>query len=344
MAEPRIVKVSPHLLMDVFSCETKAWTRHVKGFTSKGDAIRAVAGQAFHKAAEVYLNPNTFYYLNSPTEGATIRENAVRAMHTIYDPAFQRLAADKLDPSLTPVNLDRVLRRWIEMHPPAMLPWARVLAVEEAFVSRRWRLDNNLYIELIVRPDAVVEDHAGKVRWVDTKTTGWHITDDSWKLALRLALQTQLYSDAVVQRYGERAIYGGWINAIELRKLPGDVNTAPKLKKDGTPAKPRLCQEHKLPYAECGNEHAKTEFIECLTTPEKVATAVRDAEHAARRYALHTLAEKPEAMLTQGTSNSTCRFCPAAQWCDSGRPAVDGALESFMIYEPYPVEPGKRAE
>src|SRR5207253_6628718 len=189
--------VSPHLLMDVTSCETKAWVRHCRGFTSKNDAIKMVAGQGFHKAMEMLLDPapQRFKFV---TEGLpanqvdmveiSAAESAVRALHHVYDDAFLRLAPEKLEPSLTPHNLDRVLQRWIQMHPPAMLPWARVLAVEEAFVSRTWVFDRGyppfdaVQVNLIVRPDLVVEDHAGKVRWVDTKTTGWHISDDTWKL------------------------------------------------------------------------------------------------------------------------------------------------------------------
>ena len=317
----KVVNVSPHVLMDLHSCETKAWTRHVKGFTSRGDAIKMIAGQGFHKAMEVLLDPVAQEH--QPREYA-----AVAALHATYDDAFLRLAPEKLEPSLTPQNLDRVLQRWIQMHPPAMLPWVRVLAVEEAFVSRTWTL-GDVQVNLIVRPDIVVEDRAGKIRWVDTKTTGWHISDDSWKLALRLSLQTQLYSDAIVQKYGaEKAIYGGWVNAIELRQLPSD----PK----------RKCATHKVVYAECGNEHAKAEFIECLTTEAKVAAAARDAEAAAEQFALHTtLVADVTQLNVHGTSNNTCRFCPAADFCDSGRP-VD-ALENFMVYEPYPVEVGRRA-
>lgn len=343
MTAPRIVRVSPHLLMDVASCESKAWTRHVKGFTSAGDAIKAVAGQGFHKAVEVVLDP-------ARAESDAARGPlAVAAFHATYDAAFARLSAEKLEPSLTPQNLERVLRRWIEMHPPGMRPWKRVLAVEEAFVSRAWnltevgqlipvgvdetepRIPSATLVQLIVRPDAIVEDFNDRIRWVDTKSTGWHISDSSWKLALRLALQTQLYSDAVVQRYGERAIYGGWINAIELRQLPSDPN--------------RKCQTHKVTYAECGNEHARAEIIECLTTPEKVAAAVRDAEEAAVQFVLRTTRENARAveMNVRGTSNNTCRFCPASQWCDAGRPDGEGALESFFVWEPWPISEGRRA-
>src|SRR5437016_9621392 len=45
----KVVNVSPHLLMEQLACETKCWTRHVRGFTSKNDAIKMIAGQGFHK-------------------------------------------------------------------------------------------------------------------------------------------------------------------------------------------------------------------------------------------------------------------------------------------------------
>src|SRR5207253_4140018 len=153
----RIVNVSPHLLSDTISCETKAWTRHVRGYTSRSDAIKMIAGQGFHKAMEVLLDPAESANLELKADAA------VDAFHGIYDDAFLRLAPEKLEPSLTPQNLDRVLQRWIQMHPPAMLPWARVLAVEEAFVSRMWTIVGTRFgdvqVNLIVRPDLVVEDH-----------------------------------------------------------------------------------------------------------------------------------------------------------------------------------------
>lgn len=332
----RIINVSPHLLMDALSCETKAWTRHVKGFTSKGDAIKAVAGQAFHAAFEVLFDPDYTAPMFSEQRNAT----AVATFHRIYDPAFARLQPENLEPGLMPGNLERILRRWIEMHPAPMLPWKKVLMVEEAFVSHEWDFGDTL-VRLIVRPDMVVEDEFGKVRWVDTKSTGSRIMDPLWRKTLRLSLQVKLYSDAIVQKFGDKAIYGGWINAIEVRKLPSDG--PPKLKKDGTPAKARTCAEHKVPYAECGDEHAKTDFIECLTTPEMTERAVWDARLAAEQF----VALISDDVLLQdvtmfGTGNGTCRFCPASDWCDRGRPNAPGALESFFIHEPWEISTGRR--
>jgi hypothetical protein len=297
-------------------------------------AIKAVAGQAFHKAFEVMFDP-------AQRDLPTPAVDAVEAFHKIYDPAFARLQPENLEPGLMPGNLERLLKRWIEMHPAPMLPWKKVLMVEEAFVSHEWDFGDTL-VRLIVRPDMVVEDEFGKVRWVDTKSTGSRIMDPLWRKTLRLSLQVKLYSDAVVQKFGERAIYGGWINAIEVRKLPNEG--PPKLKQDGTPAKPRNCAEHKVPYAECGNEHAKTEFIECLTTQEMVERAVRDAHNAAETFVWLTRnGVDLETVSMNGTGNGSCRFCPASDWCDRGRPNADGALESFFIYEPWPIETGRRA-
>ena len=66
-----------------------------------------------------------------------------------------------------------------------------------------------------------------------------------------------------------------------------------------------------------------------------------DAKQAALLYAMHTTRAPGIEMNTYGTANEKCRFCPAAEWCDTGR--FEPTLENFMIYEPYPVEPGKRA-
>src|SRR5207244_3909048 len=101
----RVVNASPHLLADIHSCESKAWTRHVKGFTSKNDAIKMIAGQAFHKAMEVYLDPD--WEPQDALTQSTRAESSVLHLHDVYDDAFLRLAPEKLEPSLTPQNLDR---------------------------------------------------------------------------------------------------------------------------------------------------------------------------------------------------------------------------------------------
>jgi hypothetical protein len=312
----QVVNVSPSVLADVLTCETKAWTRHVKGYTSRGDAIKAVAGQAIHAGIARYL---------SDPEGVCNDVRALGVFHDVYDPAHARLTADQLDPAYTPANLHRVLARWLETHPPSALPWTRVLSVEEAFCSREW-VTGDTRVRLIVRPDAVVEDANGRVRFVDTKTTGWRISDSSWRRALRLSLQLALYTDAVMQRYGDRAVCGGWINAIEIAKLPSDPT--------------RKCTTHHVVYAECGNEHAKQEIIECMTTPERVARALADAHNAAEMFVRMQDDADASACDMAGGANGACRFCAAGEWCEAGRAA--NALESFMIHDPWVVEEGAR--
>ena len=237
------------------------------------------------------------------------------------------MSPETLDPALTPENLQRILTRWIELHPAEILPWRRVLSVEEAFVSRVWESGGRT-VRLICRPDAVVEDHFGRVRWVDTKTTSWRISDPSWKRALRLSLQAALYTDAIAQRYGDAATLGGWFNAMELRKLPSD----PK----------RKCKEHGTPYAECGNEHAKTEFVEALTTMERVGTALDDARLAAMKFVrMFDVHDEPSIFRMEGSANGACRFCSASEWCEGGRLAA--TLDGFMVHDPWIVEEGVKA-
>jgi hypothetical protein len=254
-----------------------------------------------------------------------------------------------------------------------------VVEVETAFVSRQWMVRGEGYdfdlveapmsaglvepglydvVRLIVRPDAIVIDAAGLYRYVDTKTTGWRVTDPTWLRNLRLSLQTQLYADAIVQRYGDKAMYGGWINACEIKKLPGSSEAPPKMKLDGTPAKVPPCREHGRPTAECGPEHMKYVTQECLTSVEQVQWALDEAkrgattfvklmrQHAAAATSSITCENKlietyPITNIpTEGTSNGACRFCPAADWCDSNR--VMAALPSFLTYSPWPVTVGMR--
>lgn len=375
-----IFNVSPHVLMDVRSCAMRGWTRHVMGYTSVNDSIKAAAGSAYHAGMAVFLDPNL-------TEtGPERRARALAALHAKYDAVWEKCPADKLDEGYTPKNLHRLFDRWMEVNPPSVQPWKKVLDVETAFVSRAWLVTGTMYdvtlteipladvpaqirngddvVQLIVRPDAVVLDAAGMIRYVDTKTTGWSVTDASWLRNLRLSFQTQLYADAVVQKYGDQAMYGGWINACEIKKLPGSSQAAPKMKLDGTPAKIPPCPTHKRPYAECGVEHMKSVMQECLSDPGSIAYALALAKNAATTFVkLHRqhvefLKNNPldsvrfdlthEAwgsypltnIPVDGIANEKCRFCPAAEWCDSNR--VLGALPSFMSYDPWPVETGMR--
>jgi hypothetical protein len=326
-AERIVVNVSPSLLADVLSCGTKGWVRHVKGYCSASESIKLTAGSAIHAGIAATL------------EGKSMSA-ALMAFAAIYEPAFAALPADALpEQAYLPRNLAKLLARWIETSPPHTLPWLRALSVEEAFTSRTFEF-GNVTVNLIVRPDAVVEDRFGGVRWVDTKTTGWRIGDKGWRANLRLSLQAALYTDAVVQRYGARAVLGGWFNAMEIRNLPGSTDGPPKLKKDGTPMKPRVCHEHGKAYADCAGEHANSAIIECLLSPERVIRAVHDAEQGARKFLALLGNDDADGLDMNGTAHGACRFCANSTWCEAGR--LPSALPSMLKYEPWIVEEGKR--
>ncbi len=347
----REINVSPHLLADVDGCSTWGYVRHVRGYTSAGDSIKMVAGQGIHRSMEVLFDPT------DPRPPIQRTAAMLAAFHTVYDEKFAACPPEKLDSGYTPQNLDNILRRWVELRVP-QIPWARVLSTEEAFCSRSWTFPKIaadgapifVKVNLILRPDLVVEDAMGYIRWVDSKSTGWRIMDPGWQAALKLSSQVQLYSDGVVQKYGDKAVFGGWISAMEIRTLPGQ--SALKMKKDGTPAKERTCQDHGRPYSECGLEHVKAEFIECLTTPMRVQQAVIDAERAASKFVDIVLAQEKTAtqenpsllgLGMQGTAKNLCRFCPAATWCLEGERTIrPNGLESFFVYDPWRVETGRR--
>lgn len=373
-----IYNVSPHLLMDVRSCATRGWSRHIMGYTSVGDFIKMTAGSAYHAAMAAYLDPDL------PEEGPARRARALAVLHAVYDDVWKRAPAEQLESAYTPRNIDRLFDRWMELHPPLACPWKRVLNVETSFVSRAWWVQHRdpqwrtkggpaVYdfeliecapfllegydgsddaVQLVLRPDALVEDEIGMIRYVDTKTTGWHITDPGWARALRMNLQTQLYADGVVQKYGDRATLGGWINACEIKVLPESD---------------RKCKAHPgMTYAECGPEHAKTHIMPCLTTPENVAKAVDEAKRAIITYLklayqhrecaprdrttdeiLSDLTNESwrsypvQGIPNEGSSNDKCRFCPTSQWCDES-PGIIASLPNFMAFNPWPVEVNKR--
>ena len=363
-----IYRVSPHLLMDVRTCAMRGWSRHVMGYTSVGDHIKMAAGSAYHAGMAVFLDPHLTMADGALPTSHERRTRALAALHAVYDKVWDASPADKLEEGYTPKNLHALFDRWMEVNPPAVQPWQEVIEVETAFVSRRWIVDGDGYdfnlieiaggevdtgcltrdiVELIIRPDAVVLDRASLIRYVDTKTTGWRVSDPTWLRNLSLNLQTQLYADGIVQRYGERAMLGGWINACEIKKLPGASAAPPKLKKDGTPYASSLCATHKKPYEQCGPEHMNHVIKECLTSPEQISWALDEAKRAvatfvklSRQHERGDDAESVRNIPTEGTSNGACRFCPAAEWCDAGR--IVPALPSFMAYNPWPITTGMR--
>ena len=320
------INVSPSVLADVISCGTLGWVRHVKGYCGHLEGIKAKAGQAIHAGIAKAIEDRPM-------------SEALAAFSSIYEPAFAALPVDLLpDQAYIPSNLTKLLARWIEMNPPHAREWFRALAIEEALPSRSFEF-GNVTVKLIVRPDAVVEDRYGGVRWCDTKTTGWRISDKGWRQDLRLSLQGALYSDAVALRYGARAVLGGWFNAVEIRNLPGGGPT--RFKKDGTPMKERTCAEHQgKTYAECAPEHAKFDSLECLHSPERVLQAVHDARDASEKFLRLLASAEPDMLDMNGTAHSECRFCANAAWCQAGR--LPSALPSMLKYEPWIVTEGKR--
>jgi hypothetical protein len=347
MSEPRIIRVSPHVLMDALACETKLWVRHKQGFTSKSDAMKAAAGIAFHAATAAY-----FEQLAESAPGTIQTEAAISVLHAHYDRTFERLTPEKLEVAYTPKNLETLMRRWIEMHPPATLPWRKVLMVEEAFISRTFEFNDGLtgepvIVQLIVRPDLIVEDNNGMVRWVDTKTTGWHINDENWRHEIQLSLQTELYSDAIAQRFGNKALLAGWINASEIRDLPkGPAGRKGVCKQHQQAfsecAGKHLCTEHQRPVAECGPEHAKTDLLECMTTPERIEGAIATVRKGVEAYVRVMQVENVRDLATDGSARGNCRFCFAAEWCLTSRPAAALPTWRNFVHEPYPVTEGKR--
>lgn len=311
----RIINVSPTMLGDVLACETRGWVKHVKGYTSKGDAIKALAGQGIHAGIAAYLNPDG----GSASAG-------MAAFHEVYDAAFARIEPDQLEPSLTPQNLEKILQRWIEMHPPQVCPWKRVVTVEVAKIAHTWTIGDNT-IQLICRPDIVVEDYSGLYRWVDTKTTSWRISDNLWQRQLKLSVQTALYTYALQQWYGvDKVALGGWINAIELRNVP---------------ASERMCRDHKVLYAECGLEHLRMMQIECMLTESRIEEAIsKTALMGVERFLQLIHVEQSDTLAMDGASKDSCKFCPASLWCETGR--YDAALGDLLYHAPWVIEEGGR--
>ena len=284
------------ILTSVNTCDLKAALRHVLHLTSGDERLELAAGTAVHEALAGWHRG----------EGTT---NALIHFDALYKPVGSKVS---IEDRLSFTNVRRTLTRFFTYYTQYPIPYqVQPDLVEVTFEAP---LDENGDYVIIGRIDQI-ETYQGRLVVGENKTTGslsgwWK---DKWPLSSQLT--TYVYG----AQYGlvdgkplglpiEEALVLG----LELRKLPNS-NTK--------------CREHALPYAECGDLHAKWEFSGPHPRPAGLVQRWKaDALKAAQRFAwmkanIDSVQTAANTLEQQGQFNGSCVFCEYKDYCRQGVPA-----------------------
>jgi hypothetical protein len=287
------VDVDYSTLKAVAACDTKVALRHVLGLTKPRDEDDAAmaAGTAAHEALAAFLAgaPAPFALATFIAEYQPVAD----ALNPGLYPWQQRLTLD---------NTRAIMERWFETHPLDQLPFR----VRPDLIEVGFRVPLVPGLNLIGRCDAIVE-RDGDLYVLDHKTTGR--IDTGWRHQYRLDAQMTTYVFAASATLGQR-VRGIFINGIEFARVPTTDRTCPK---------------HRLPYAECGAEHATFEVACFDRSDDELSAWQTTTQTLARRYksllqSVHAVEDVPH-LLQQGTYNGSCRFCGFKEFCEHERRA-----------------------
>jgi hypothetical protein len=292
----------------VAECDLKS-VLHALRLTSGDENVKMIAGSAIHTGFE--------HVFRGETPEAAL--DAFRA-------AYKEWADASVDPNgplaaYTFDNIDYILAVWLSRYDIGaddVLTIASngnpVLKILPTMVEVPFSVplaDDGLVLR--GKMDAVVEEvPSGHLRILDHKSTGR--IAGYFLEKFRLDSQFSLYvwgGQKHLEALGSDAkVIGGMVNAIEVGKLPDDLE--------------RKCSVHKVKYGECRPMHVRAEIVPVDRTEEELEEARRTAVHLARRYRelmlLHPTVERVDKVRTQGKFNGSCNFCFAKNFCEAGRP------------------------
>lgn len=302
------------ILTAVQTCELKAGIRHVLGLTAGEERRELTAGSAVHESLAVWHRTGN-------------KDEALTLFDKVYKPVAGALHAEE---RLSHYNVRRILQRYYHVYqttPPPYTPQKDL--VEVTFEAP---LDTQGDYVLIGRLDAVAA-YKGRLVVLECKTTGG--LNDFWRSRWPMSSQLTTYvygathgqvGGAPLQLPIEEAVVFG----LELRKLPGSNSR---------------CAEHKLPYAECGDLHAKWELAGPYPRPAELVERWReDAVRAAQRFQWmqeHVIGESLEHGLQlckdnlyqQGQFNGACGYCEFQDYCRQSLPVK--MMAGNLQYNPW---------
>ena len=290
------------------TCDMKAGLRYVLGYTTADERMELSAGSAVHESLAVWHRG----------EGST---NALIRFDAEYKAVGSKLHAEE---RLSFYNVRRVLSRFYNYFTQNPMPYTPQKDLVE--VTFEAPLDEHGDVMVMGRIDLMAV-YQGRMVVFENKTTG--SLNDWWKK--KWPMHTQPTTYVYGAKYG--TVGGKLLNlpveeclilGIELRKLP---NSDTK------------CKDHKLPYRECGDFHAKWEFSGPHPRPEGFLQRWRrDALSAAKRFAwmkenIHSIQDCADKLEQQGQFNGACSFCEFHDSCRQGLPV--NVMEANLIHQPW---------
>lgn len=291
MSKPLFIDNST--LRAVSACSTEAVMRYVHGYNTIDEIAVLKSGIDAHEALRLHFT------------GAEPKVSLAHFKKLYADWSEENVPKDGYVARLRYENLRKVMRGWMETHPPKAMPFrARKNMVEIPF---QYPLDDNGDIMYTGAVDLVVKDADVDFAPVDHKTTG-RISAD-WVSTFRNDSQFSGYMWACSQYTGEK-ILRGYVNAIEFSTLPSTPD--------------RQCPKHKLPYSECGEEHINSRVILITRTPGQIESWRKKALKQAKRFQTWTERYGDPRDITklgmEGSFYGHCRFCQFSEFCANGQP------------------------
>jgi len=294
------------------ACQTRASIRYMLALEAVLDAPALECGRAMHKAFEEHFRGAV------PAQVLAVLEREYKAyavQHVVEGgcPDYHLRFGWE--------NVRRVLAAWVAARPVHTFPFTvDVGSIEQGFCVPLVPEDDIWYTGT---PDIgkVTFQVDGKVYFVDHKTTGRLSAD--WRVGFRTSGQISGYCWGLTQATGV-TYAGGFINALELAKLPGST---------------RRCKDHGVPYVECAELHVAYDLIPVGRSAEQLERWKANAVYLAQRYAARVERVKGledlASVAQDGMFSHSCGFCAAREFCETGQnPVVASQVFVEQAWDP----------
>lgn len=211
------------------------------------------------------------------------------------------------DARLTEENVLRITERWMREH-QGLLPWA----VAGAGVAFEQQLEAPLTEQLtfVGLLDGLVRSKTDGLFYVlEHKTT--KSINAYWMAQWVTAAQISGYVWLASQHLSNPVV-GAFLNAIEIQSEPKVLT--------------RKCRIHGVPYAECKDEHQKSEIRVVSRSKMELERWQRTAISLGERFlAIKSMYSDISAVRAsapqEGRFVNACQWCEFKDWCALGRPA-----------------------
>jgi len=298
------------MLSAMAECDLREVVEYGLGYRSKESKLTLESGTAVHKARALFW------------KGEAV-QTCIEAFDKHYAPVVEEYPPPPEMERLSMANVRDILWTILNRAPVEDYPFLPMTEYVESGI----KVPLAEGLELYALIDCPAQDTAtGAIVPVDTKSTG-RITA-WWAKKWRRSSQLTGYAYAMEQ-WQQASCNRAYIDAIELGKLPASSKTK--------------CRTHKVPFSECRWEHAKSEVLVTMRSPESVAKWKESAVFLARKCMAMNGAITDLEMLryvqAPGEFNNSCTFCQFADWCGADR-SLTYLTQEYIIDKWAPWESG----